>query len=110
MENDLSKKKCVPCEGGTPPLTKEEIGQFQNKINNSWELIEGDKIEREWKFEDFKETIEFVNKVADISEEEGHHPDISVHYNKVKLTLWTHAIGGLHENDFILASKINNIK
>ena len=75
-----------------------------------WRLEEkGTRLVRRFEFQDFKKAIEFVNRVAEIAEEEGHHPDIAIHWNKVDLVLWTHKIGGLHENDFILAAKIDRL-
>jgi len=104
----LSEKKCKACEGWEKPFTKEEAQEYLNQVNN-WTLIENE-IENEFKFKDFKEALEFINKVGVIAEEEGHHPDIYLHgWNKVKITLNTHAIKGLSENDFILAAKINKI-
>lgn len=108
MEN-LTNKKCIPCEGGVDPLSREGIEAFLN-IVPGWSLGEiGDRIKREFNFKDFNESMAFVNKVAAIAESEGHHPDIHIFYNKVNLELYTHAIGGLHENDFIVAAKINEI-
>ncbi len=107
--SDLTQKKCLPCEGGVEPLSEDEIKNYLSQIKG-WNLAKVDnhfQIEKEFVFKDFKEAIEFVNRVADLAEEEGHHPDICIHYNKVKLTLWTHAIGGLSENDFILAAKVD---
>jgi|SRR3989344_1860888 len=104
----LENKKCVPCEGGTKPLLKETALKMMEKIEG-WELI-GDnelKILKHFEFKDFKQAMEFVNKVAEIAEEQGHHPDIVVSYRKVTLSLVTHAISGLSENDFIMAAKIN---
>ena len=74
-----------------------------------WEVVDNKKIRHEFKFKDFKEAMAFINKVAEIAESEGHHPDIHIFYNKVTIELWTHFIGGLHENDFIVASKIELI-
>ena len=108
MEN-LVNKKCVPCEGGTPPLSAEEIKNYLAELKDGWEVLESQKIIKEFKFKDFKQAMEFVNKVAGIAEQEGHHPDFAIHYNKVEIILWTHAVGGLSENDFILAAKIDNI-
>ncbi|MDO8664154.1 MAG: 4a-hydroxytetrahydrobiopterin dehydratase [Candidatus Liptonbacteria bacterium] len=113
----LSDKKCIACEGGVPPLTEGEIKTYLTQIKEGWEVIDtstslsagNKKIQKEFIFENFKQAMEFVNKVAPIAEEEGHHPDIYIFYNKVKLELWTHAIGGLSENDFILAAKVDNI-
>ena len=105
---DLTKKHCVPCEGGIPPMDKEEAEKYLKQIK-SWELV-GNKIEKELKFKNFKKAMEFVNKVAELAEEEVHHPDILVYsWNKVKITTYTHAIGGLSENDFILAAKIDKL-
>ena len=112
---DLLNKKCVPCEGGAMPLTLPEIEKFMKQASG-WTLTSDEdpkegivnaRIFKEYKFKDFIGAVNFINLVADIAEEEGHHPDIEIHYNKVKLILWTHAIGGLSENDFILAAKID---
>ena len=107
---DLKKKHCVPCEGGEPPLTKVEENRYMEDING-WDLDRNGihNLERKFKFKNFKESMEFVNEVADLAEKEGHHPDIKISWNKVELKLTTHAIDGLSENDFILASKINDI-
>lgn len=104
--NNLKNQKCVPCEGGTPPLTKEEAEKLLAQVSNQWQLG-GDKISADFKFKNFKESMAFVNKVADIAEQEDHHPDIYIYYSKVKLELTTHAISGLSINDFIMASKID---
>jgi|SRR3989344_1126996 len=106
---DLLHKKCIPCEGGTPAFKKEQVKEYLSQLQTAWEVIDGRKIKREFLFKSFKEAIGFVNKVADIAEQEGHHPDIYVYYTKVQLVLWTHAIGGLSENDFIMARKIENL-
>lgn len=120
---DLIQKKCVPCEGGVPTLTKEEIEKYMIELkvvfpssgsqsqsdSGSWEVQGNAKIKKLFKFKDFKEAMVFVNKIADLAENENHHSDIAIHYNKVDITTWTHAIGGLSENDFILAAKIDKI-
>ncbi len=108
--SDLSRRKCVPCERGVPKLSEEEIAKLQNQLSRAWEIIDGQKIRREFKFNDFKEALKFINRVGGIAEAEGHHPDIHNFYNRVILELWTHAIGGLHENDFIVAEKINRLE
>lgn len=106
---DLSLKHCVPCEGGIPPLTNEKSKEMLSDVE-SWELVGGNqKITKKFKFKDFKSAMQFVNKVADIANQEDHHPNIHIFYNKVELELWTHAIGGLSDNDFIMASKIEMI-
>ena len=108
MEN-LSNKKCVPCQGGIPPLTADEITKYLPQIKEDWQLLGSTKLHKEFQFNSFKEAIDFTNKVAKIAEEEQHHPNILINYNKVEIDIWTHKINGLHENDFILASKIDTL-
>jgi len=104
---DLHKMKCVPCEGGTPPLEESRIKELI-KETPLWS-IKNEHLYRSFKFKNFVESLNFVNAVGKLSEEEGHHPDIAIHYNKVELDLFTHAIKGLSENDFILAAKIDRL-
>ena len=106
--SDLTKKKCVPCEGGVPPLPEGKVKELLKEVKG-WQR-EGKGIAREFKFKDFRQAQKFLNKVAGLAESEGHHPDIYWFYNKVKLTSWTHTAGGLTENDFILAAKIDTLK
>ena len=112
MVDDMEKlaaKSCVPCRGGVAPLTAEAARRLAEKVPG-WRLEESaTRLARRFEFKDFVEAIKFVNRVADVAEREAHHPDIAVHWNKVDLTLWTHKIGGLHENDFILAAKVNRL-
>lgn len=109
MINNLLNKKCVPCEGGTKPYTREQINQYLSLLSNQWEVVEDKKISFTFKFKTFKDAIKFINKVADLAESENHHPNIYNYYNKVKIVLTTHAIGGLSENDFIMAAKIEQL-
>ncbi len=104
----LTDKKCVACEGGIPPLNERQVARYHNEIPE-WTVVENKKINRTLVLKDFAEAMQFVNKVAACAEGEGHHPDITISWNKVTLTLTTHAIGGLSENDFIMAAKINKI-
>jgi len=101
----LLQKKCVPCEGGTPLIDEETARRLLSEIPK-W-MLRDKKLTRGFRFKDFKETIAFVVQVAMLAETEGHHPDMGVHWGRVEIELWTHAIGGLSENDFILAAKIN---
>ena len=106
---ELARKSCTPCRGGIPPLTAEEARGLQTGTPN-WELEKAQtRLRRIFKLESFPEAIGFVNRVAELAEEEGHHPDFEIHYREVGLTLYTHAIGGLHENDFIMAAKIDQL-
>lgn len=105
---DLSMKKCKPCEGGIAPLDKNEVAEYKKHIQDDWKFSEN-KISKEFLFVNYKHTMDFVNKVANLAEEEGHHPVIHVYYGKVLIELWTFTIDGLSENDFILASKIDKL-
>ena len=108
--SDLLNKKCIPCEGGVVPFDISEIHKYQKKVDG-WQIIQNDKniffIEKNFNFKNFLESQKFVNKVSKISEEEGHHPDILFGWGYAKITITTHAIEGLSENDFILAAKID---
>lgn len=105
----LIHKKCVPCEGATLHLTPKEIKSLVSQVDKSWEVLDNLKLKRKFKFKDFLEAMHFVNKVADVAEREQHHPNIEISYNIVNIVLWTHAIAGLSENDFIMAAKIDQI-
>lgn len=102
---ELVRKTCVPCEGGMPAMGTEQACSLIPQVPG-WELI-GSTLERKFTFKNFLGSMEFVNKVAQLAEAEGHHPDIHISWNRVTLTLTTHAIKGLSENDFIMAAKIN---
>ncbi len=110
MTDDVTQKRCIPCEGDIAPLTQEEANTLHTQVP-LWQIADDAKcITRDFGFTDFKEAMSFVNEVADLAEFEGHHPDISISWNNVHLSLATHAIGGLSENDFILAAKIDKIE
>jgi 4a-hydroxytetrahydrobiopterin dehydratase len=104
---ELTKKKCVPCEGGVPPLTEGEYSELLKQIPG-WKVADN-RVAKQFNFKDFREAMKFVNKIAEVAENEGHHPDISIHYSQVIIELWTHAINGLSENDFIVAAKIDDL-
>jgi 4a-hydroxytetrahydrobiopterin dehydratase len=108
--NDLLNKKCAPCEGGIPPLDLKEIHKYQTKVDG-WHVKPNEKknyfLEKDFKFTNFLDSQKFVNKIGEISEKEGHHPDILYGWGYAKITITTHAIEGLSENDFILAAKID---
>lgn len=107
---DLATQKCEPYEVGAPTLKGDELKEYFDSVSG-WQGHGGDtKIKKEYSFKDFTQAIEFINKVAAIAQEQNHHPDIYLHdFNKVEITLWTHKIGGLHKNDFILAGKIDTL-
>ncbi len=124
--DDLTKKRCVPCEGGVPKLGPAELRELSRQTPG-WETrraLDGfagrraepggpqqpsERLERSFTFADFRQAMAFVNRMAELAEAEGHHPDFAVHYAKVEVSLWTHAAGGLTENDFILAAKLSRL-
>lgn len=109
MNSGLINKKCFPCEIGTPPLKGQELNVLLKQLKLEWEVVDGKTIKHEFKFKDFVQAMKFVNKIARVAEEEGHHPDLYIYYNKVIISLTTHNIRGLSENDFIIAAKIENL-
>ncbi len=106
---ELSKKSCIPCRGGIPPLKGEELLSFLNKLKPGWEVVEEHHIKKTFTFPNFITALAFTNQIGDLAEREGHHPDINLTYGKVEVMLWTHKIDGLSESDFILAAKIDEL-
>jgi 4a-hydroxytetrahydrobiopterin dehydratase len=110
--SDLTKKKCVPCEGGVLPFDISEIHKYQKKVDG-WEVLNNEKknffLFKKFNFKNFLDSQNFINKVGIISEKEGHHPDISFGWGYAEIKIITHAIEGLSENDFILAAKIDHL-
>jgi 4a-hydroxytetrahydrobiopterin dehydratase len=104
----LAEKTCIPCRGGVPPLTADEIRPLQAQVND-WTVVNNHHLERQFKFPDFKTALAFVDRVGALAEEQGHHPDIFLTWGKVGVTIWTHKIDGLTESDFILAAKVDQL-
>ena len=102
----LANKRCVPCEGGVPKLTADEIAPLLAQIDG-WTVEGGQKLKKSFAFPDFAQALAFVNRAGAVAEEEGHHPDLFLTWGKVGVELTTHAVGGLTENDFILAAKLD---
>jgi 4a-hydroxytetrahydrobiopterin dehydratase len=109
-KTELANKRCVPCEGGVPPLSREECEALIPSVEG-WSIDpDAQRIRRSWTLKNFMAAIDFFTKIAAVAEEEGHHPDLHLEgYRNVTIVLWTHAVGGLTENDFILAAKINEL-
>ena len=108
--SQLQQKRCLPCEGGVEKLTAEQAGQQIQELQG-WELTHhGERIRKSWTVKNFMAGMEFFNAVAELAEDEGHHPDLHLSgYRNVSIEIWTHAIGGLSVNDFILAAKIDGL-
>ena len=106
---ELSEKKCRPCEGGVPPLGADQVGEMLREVPG-WQVSEDrTTLHKEFRFVNFAGTMAFVNQMADLAEEQGHHPDFCVRYNRLDIQLSTHAIRGLSENDFIMAARLDKL-
>ena len=106
---ELANKTCVPCKGGTPPLKGEELSELAAQIPD-WEVVEEHHLERRFRFKNFREALVFVNRVGEMAEEQGHHPDLSFGWGYAAVTVWTHKIDGLTESDFVFAAKTDKCK
>ena len=105
---DLAERECVPCRGGVPPLKGEEIKALSVQLDG-WQVINGHHLQKTYAFKNFRESLDFVNRVGELAEEQGHHPDICFGWGKADITIWTHKIDGLTESDFVLAAKIDRL-
>lgn len=109
MAEALTSKHCVPCEGGIPALSAEEIKPLLAQLEG-WTVVSGKRLAKTYRFPDFAKALAFVNRAGAVAEAEGHHPDLHLSWGKVGVELFTHAIGGLSENDFILAAKLDEAR
>lgn len=108
MPEDLASQTCVPCRGGVPPIKGKELDQILQSVPH-WRAVNEHHITRAFTFADFKQALDFVNRVGEIAEKQGHHPDILLTWGKAEITLWTHKIDGLTRSDFIMAAKIDQL-
>ena len=106
--SELSSRQCVPCRGGVPSLQGEEITTLLNQLDG-WKAINQHHLQKSYRFTDFRASLDFVNRVGELAEEQGHHPDICFGWGQAEITIWTHKIDGLTESDFILAAKIDKL-
>jgi 4a-hydroxytetrahydrobiopterin dehydratase len=103
--SELAEKECIPCRGGVPPLKGKEVTALQEKLGGGWKVVGEHHLEKEYAFKNFREALDYTNRVGELAEAQGHHPDIYLAWGKVKLTIWTHKIDGLTESDFVFAAK-----
>lgn len=101
----LANMECVPCKGGVPPLKGDTLTELLEKLGGGWRVVDGHHLEKEYRFRDFREALAFTNRVGELAEAQGHHPDIYLAWGEVRLSIWTHKIDGLTESDFIFAAK-----
>lgn len=109
-ETELAEKECVPCRGGVPPLAGEELERLAAELDNGWRVVDAHHLEKEFEFSDFRQALDFTNRVGELAERVGHHPDVHLTWGKVKLTVWTHKIDGLTETDFVWAAKADRVR
>jgi 4a-hydroxytetrahydrobiopterin dehydratase len=106
--SDLADKACVPCRGDVPPLRGKELEELERQLPD-WEVVEGHHLRREFRFRNFREALDFVNRVGELAEEQGHHPDVEFGWGRAAITIFTHKIDGLTESDFVLAAKVDRL-
>lgn len=110
MDKSLTEQKCIPCQGGMPPMTPEEISKHLLLLGGGWKVVEDKKLVKTFLFDNFAQATSFINRIAEAAEEEKHHPDLNLHdYRQLTVQWWTHKIGGLHLNDFIMAAKTDKL-
>lgn len=107
--SELADKVCTPCRGGVPPLEGEELERLAAELGGGWQVIDGHHLEKEYRFPDFRQALEFTNKIGELAEEVNHHPNIFLTWGRVKVELWTHKIDGLNEADFVWAAKADRL-
>jgi len=106
---ELATKECVPCEKGAPRLKGQELLKLQDQLGHGWRVVQEHHLEKEFTFKNFREALDFTNKVGEIAEAAGHHPALLTEWGRTTVTWWTHKIGGLHRNDFIMAAKTDQL-
>lgn len=106
---DLAVRDCIPCRGGVPPLKGPALHEMQSQLGNGWQVVREHHLEKEYRFKNFREALAFTNRIGEVAEQQGHHPDIELAWGRVKLLVWTHKIDGLTESDFILAAKADRL-
>ena len=102
---ELAAKQCVPCRGGVPPLAGGELEALHARLGRDWEVVDGHHLQRTYRFDDFRQALDFTVRVGEMAEDQDHHPDIFLAWGQVKVTIWTHKIDGLTESDFVFAAK-----
>jgi 4a-hydroxytetrahydrobiopterin dehydratase len=106
--SELAERQCVPCRGGVPPMKSEQINEMSSLLPD-WQVVNEHHLQRAYRFKDFRESLDFINRVGELAEEQGHHPDICFGWGQADITIWTHKIDGLTESDFVLAAKIDKL-
>ena len=109
MAAELFEMQCVPCKGGVPPLQGADLQRLHAQLDPAWKVVDSHHLERSFKFKNFKEALAFTNRIGELAEAQGHHPDISLGWGRVQLKVWTHKIDGLTQSDFVFAAKVDRL-
>ncbi len=107
--SDLASMECIPCRGGVPPLAGEELESYRERLGGGWEVVDGHHLEKEFRFDNFAQALDFTNRIGALAEEVNHHPDLKLGWGYVHVSLWTHKIDGLSEADFVWAAKADRL-
>ena len=107
--SDLARKSCIPCEGGVPPLEGKELSELSERLGGNWVVVDNHHLHNEYRFRDFSQALAFLNRIGELAEDEGHHPDLELSWGRVGVNIHTHKIDGLTESDFVLAAKIDQL-
>ena len=107
--SELASRECIPCRGGVPPLEGEALDALHRQLGNGWRVVDGHHLEKVYRFEDFRQALDFTNRIGELAEEINHHPDICLGWGRVEVRLWTHKIDGLAESDFVWAAKADRL-
>ena len=107
--SDLASMECIPCRGGVPPLEGEQLDALHRRLGGGWKVVDGHHLEKEFRFDDFQQALEFTNRIGELAEEVNHHPDLKLGWGYVHVSLWTHKIDGLSEADFVWAAKADRV-
>jgi len=110
MTSPLAARRCVPCRGDTPPLRGEALAALLAELGGGWRVVDEHHLEKEYRFPDFRAALAFVNRLAEVAEQEFHHPDLQLAWGRVRVEIWTHKIRGLTESDFVLAAKADALE
>lgn len=108
MAGGLASRRCVPCRSGTPPLRGPALEALRAELGGDWQIVDGHLV-KEYRFADFREALDFTNRIGEMAEQQDHHPDIQLAWGRVRLEVWTHTIGGLSESDFVVAARADAI-
>jgi len=110
VASELARKRCVPCKGDVPPLAGAALRDLQQQLGGGWQVVDGHHLEKQYRFENFRQALDFTQRVGELAEEQFHHPDIHLAWGRVRLTIWTHKIDGLTESDFVFAAKADALQ